>query len=981
MKKTILLSFLFTFITGLGAQPNFVVGKKYAIQCDYYQSGSVSLGAYHDVQPFVYYMSEEDIPDDGYWYIDKDEEGYYTFKNAVSMQYLVYDSQRVELQKKGLNLASSASSHSAKWNIQPLDAGGFFIQSVENPSQYFNLRVDGTNLVGTYAGYNSSNGVFTFVDADGKEVEGGSSDTSTDFVQPIEGESGVTQDGYYWERTGLVNLPFVASTSSDPILYKIRNVRSGKYLVNKEDKLYQNSEDGTRFYFRKNGDGYSIFTEDGKYIMTNYPIDNEPLTLKKGSSVTGTNYWGFAFYDQYQYPGYTIEKLTQRPVYDYGDYWWSEPQITNGQSAYIHWNDYNQNYICLYDMYDPGATFVFYSSDDRHAKYLMENGVVLPGVELMGFRTFIDTLRINDKELIYDETDAIYVATATLDAYQTGTFAPRLHFVSKVSDAEYEMRIDGVAPNDEGVVTLENFDCSIPHTLNLYKNGVEIENAPIRFTYLNLVEVNYPSCNGSYYTPGTIRVTQANVAGYDSIYTAAYRYRGATAQGFEKKSYAVKLYEKDGVTSKDVEFLGLRDDNNWILDAMAVDKACMRNRVSTDLWNDFATPPYHKAAGYEKKARHGTRGEFAEVYLNGKYYGIYCLTEKIDRKQLKLRKLEEPADGSKPIIHGTLYKSSQWSYEVLMGHEIDVKSYPKKAPRSYSNTDYSETWAEYEIKYPDWEEEPIDWAPLWNAVNFVATTNDAVFGENFHTYFDVANITDYYLFIELMLATDNHGKNMFFYNYDQHLDNEELRQRIGVAPWDLDGAWGRRWDGSSSICVPKQDFTTFLWDYEHGTHTLFHRMNRNSSLGWKSELVARYAELRQTYFTEESLTERFQQYADLFQSSGAVGREEKRWKKYHSDILGDVEYIKEWIADRLEYLDEQYGYVAPDGVEHVTLNHLSVSGTEGGILINAVAPQTLRIYATNGQLLRTTSVAAGVTKIPNMQKGVYIVNGIKVIVR
>jgi hypothetical protein len=250
MKKTILLSFLFAFITGLGAQPNFVVGKKYAIQCDYYQSGSVSLGAYHDVLPFVYYMSEEDIPDDGDWYIDKDEEGYYTFKNALSMQYLVYDSQRVELQKKGLNLASSASSLSAKWNIQPLDAGGYFIQSVENPSQYFNLRVDGTNLVGTYAGYNSSNGVFTFVDVDGKEVEGGSSDTSTDFGQPIEGESGVTQDGYYWERTGLVNLPFVASTSSDPILYKIRNVRSGKYLVNKEDKLYQNSEDGTRFYFR-----------------------------------------------------------------------------------------------------------------------------------------------------------------------------------------------------------------------------------------------------------------------------------------------------------------------------------------------------------------------------------------------------------------------------------------------------------------------------------------------------------------------------------------------------------------------------------------------------------------------------------------------------------------------------------------------------------------------------------------------------------
>ena len=61
MKKTILLSFLFTFITGLGAQPNFVVGKKYAIQCGYYQSGSVSLGAYHDVQPFVYYIDRKSV--------------------------------------------------------------------------------------------------------------------------------------------------------------------------------------------------------------------------------------------------------------------------------------------------------------------------------------------------------------------------------------------------------------------------------------------------------------------------------------------------------------------------------------------------------------------------------------------------------------------------------------------------------------------------------------------------------------------------------------------------------------------------------------------------------------------------------------------------------------------------------------------------------------------------------------------------------
>lgn len=39
----------------------------------------------------------------------------------------------------------------------------------------------------------------------------------------------------------------------------------------------------------------------------------------------------------------------------------------------------------------------------------------------------------------------------------------------------------------------------------------------------------------------------------------------------------------------------MRSDNNWILDAMAVDRARMRNRVSTDLWLAFSTKPYHAA--------------------------------------------------------------------------------------------------------------------------------------------------------------------------------------------------------------------------------------------------------------------------------------------------------------------------------------------------------------------------------------------------
>lgn len=61
----------------------------------------------------------------------------------------------------------------------------------------------------------------------------------------------------------------------------------------------------------------------------------------------------------------------------------------------------------------------------------------------------------------------------------------------------------------------------------------------------------------------------------------------------------------------------------------------MRNRLCMDLWNSFSPVPY---INDEPDAINGTRGKFVEVLVNGKYQGLYCLSEKIDRKQLKLKK-------------------------------------------------------------------------------------------------------------------------------------------------------------------------------------------------------------------------------------------------------------------------------------------------------------------------------------------------------
>ena len=46
-----------------------------------------------------------------------------------------------------------------------------------------------------------------------------------------------------------------------------------------------------------------------------------------------------------------------------------------------------------------------------------------------------------------------------------------------------------------------------------------------------------------------------------------------------------------------------------------------------------------------------------------------------------------------------------------------------------------------------------------------SNNNDFIF--NVGAYYDLPVFMDYYLFLELILATDNHGKNMYLYNYDQ----------------------------------------------------------------------------------------------------------------------------------------------------------------------------------------------------------------------
>lgn len=1019
MKKFLLFFLSLLAIGTAQAAPNFKANTKYRISCKKFNSsnsyGSVVIGSNHSKLVELYYDSGNSYSDDSWWYINKSGNGY-VIVNAKSGQYLTFTTTK-NYRTKYVTLTNAASGNESQWIFDINEDGyaGITSASEGNGSGYhFDVRADGTNLFGAYKnnGYNN-NELFKIYDEQGNNVlldnSGSGGETGGGSGGETGGEGtddfnattyGKTSYGEYWERTQLKQ-PIVYTTSvADPVLYSIANLRTRRYVgvgtsMNTNTtcltEVYSAS-DRTQFYFVQSGTGVQIFTKDGQYVSTNYPTPDNSVSDKRAglSVVNGTpngNLWGFGWTTN-TYSGYTITKLDNLSATDATQY------------EYNSWNDYsldnntgssNVHEVGLYEGDDAGSSFVFTSADLRHAKYLQNKGIDF-GLDVTpkAFAEAFDSLRINDKQLVYDGKGNAYFATLPEGMRNGGDYTAKVTYKLKATNAEgYTLKVNGQEPDADGYVTFDNVDCETLYPIELTNASENVDlSANIRFTFLPIVELNCSSVNSKAYTTGSLRVTDPASLGYDSLMIAAFKYRGASSSNYPKRSYAIKLRDENG-NSVDRKLLGYRSDNNWILDAMYIDLACMRNRVATDLWNAFECKPYY--ADREKKVRTGTRGKFVEVILNGQWWGLYCMTEKMDRKQLKLKKFVPAAQSTtgENEVHGVLYKSNQWTYEVFMGHESNDDNdnkqviYPHKKVSDYKNILGQETWCEYEFKYPDYEDEAVEWRPLHDAANMVATSFILNI-DSVKSRFDYPMLRDYYLFIDLLLATDNHGKNLFWYAYDTQGPEGD---KLSLAPWDLDGTFGQDWDGViTNTKDVTLDFDTYIKNYEHGQFAIFDLIKSRSE--WLQDLKDRYAELRiKGVISGDSIANRFANYASLFEASLADQREQNMWSKtYHSrhkDIQGGATYAESWIRRRVNWLDQKYGFdAAVTAINEAKAEaYFAALGGVGCISVNAGKAQSVRIYNIAGQLVRNAQVGSGVTTINGIPAGIYVVNGTKVMVK
>ncbi|RFP66793.1 T9SS C-terminal target domain-containing protein [Hymenobacter lapidiphilus] len=348
-------------------------------------------------------------------------------------------------------------------------------------------------------------------------------------------------------------------------------------------------------------------------------------------------------------------------------------------------------------------------------------------------------------------------------------------------------------------------------------------------------------------------------------------YRGGFSQTYPKKSYELSFWQDStGAKSRDVRLLNMRSDNKYNLQAMYNEPLRVRNMSSHALWQEIHQPTY---LAQEPDAKSGIALQYVEVFVNGTYRGVYALTERIDRKQLKLKKYSKD-------ITGELYKGDSWGPATVFSGLPDFDN-------------GSETWGGFEYKHP---EEKIDWTRLHDFVGFVRNSSEQEFLATYRQKFDLKNAVDYYLFLNLTRATDNTGKNLYIAKYKQG-------EPYFYVPWDLDGVFGTDWK-ADNINITNDLLSNGFYD---------RLWQDRSATGFRATLRARWTELRQTIITEEHIMGKFRANLDQLQRNAVYEREQLAWAGFEPAAMStQLDYTATWLANRLRFLDATFG--APFGI-------------------------------------------------------------------
>lgn len=495
---------------------------------------------------------------------------------------------------------------------------------------------------------------------------------------------------------------------------------------------------------------------------------------------------------------------------------------------------------------------------------------------------FVTAIKINGAESYYNKSTGTFYAPLVRDLWGK-TVAVEVVGKGITSSTIGTEKVAYGKTVEIGLSLNETYEIKIdgemPLTVKLMITGLPILTLNSELPMASLTNDSKTECTVSLFDPekqGTRNCYNLN---------GVVRVRGNSSSYYDKKSLALELRNKNTSETIDKAFLNMRSDDDWILDAMYMEQLRMRNRVSHDIWLDMHKPHY---ASKEPKALSTNRGEMAEMFYNGEYMGIYCISEKVDRKQLDLNKTT-----------GAMYKGESWDEECILKNSMGY------------DVPYDDFFSGWQIQHPT---EPNNWEPFLDFLQFAIESDfkgaASTFAKGITDRVVMDNMVDFLLHLNIVNGTDNTGRNTFLSVYDTNSKTGE-ESKFFYTPWDLDATFGTDWLyqqvdpdlflGLQDVDVPSER--------TYGNFMLM-KIAKYDIGGFGAKIKKRWAELRADKASERKIIERFEYYYDILNTSGAYSREYNRWGNNYQqtfyvsyDPRREMEYLKSWIPQHLRYVD------------------------------------------------------------------------------
>ena len=337
--------------------------------------------------------------------------------------------------------------------------------------------------------------------------------------------------------------------------------------------------------------------------------------------------------------------------------------------------------------------------------------------------------------------------------------------------------------------------------------------------------------------------------------------RGRSSTRYVKKSYGLELWEDASENDYIASLLGLRASEDWILDAMYVDRSRMRNKLAFDLWEEISGLP---SASPGHSIYPGVRSRFVELFINDSYEGVYNLMEKLDEHILQFNKYQYETGG-------VMYKAMGYG-EGSTSFDTCCAPYPEGF-----------LWESWEQIYPDHE---TMWEPLETLRYLVVHSDDEEFSRKIGEMADIGMLADYYLYINLLMALDNIGKNTFLARFNSS-------SPFFILPWDVEASLGKLWDGKDAV------------EHIMATNNLFNRLKETNAGDFNELVEEKWEAFREGEFSTRELQELATAYGRLLDANGSIQRENERWD-LDIDITAEAGYIVDWLEARMEYLTHQF---------------------------------------------------------------------------